>query len=352
MIVMKKIIWIVLFFPSWTIAQNEVNIQFNIENTKSKGITIINGDYTNADVLFGKRVTDVPLIDGKANWKHQISKPIFVTAQYQDSKTSEYFNYTLFLSPNDDLDFSFDSNSPKNTVEIKGIGSRNNQPLIQKLINNSQSLENYKKDSLPDNVLKAIRIRSIANQKTLKDYILENRPTEEFVKIHSLYIKYFPLWTYIRFKGNQKYNIREPFMRNENKWQVIEDSLTNINSVNIKAVLSIPDYAYFLPSYVGRIKERLWKHHELLKDYYDTDTQKEAIEIFKKDPENLLKEKIIKKHFKGETAEFLYAILIKDAINRKEDNLPEIFSIFTEKYPQSKYFKMKIRSKQKDQING
>ncbi|MCB0838766.1 MAG: TlpA family protein disulfide reductase [Bacteroidetes bacterium] len=334
---MKNTIWIVLLFPFWALAQNEVNIQFHIKNAKSSSILIFNNDFTNPDVLFGNTTTQVPLIDGKTNWKHQISNPIFITARYRDSITRKYFSYIFFLSPKDDLDFSFDANSPETTVVVKGKGARNNQPLIQKLINDEPSFESHKKDSLPDDVLKAINVRNIANQKTLKDYISENRPTKEFIDIHSLYVKYFPLWTYIDFKGDQKFNIKEPFIRNEHKWQAIEDSLININSVNNQEILVIPDYVYFLPLYLSRIKERLWEHHELLKEYYHTDTHEEATEMLKEDPDNLLKEKIIEKHFTGKTAEFLYAILFKRAINEKENNLPEIFSRFTEKYPHSPY---------------
>ena len=102
-------------------------------------------------------------------------------------------------------------------------------------------------------------------------------------------------------------------------------------------MLRISEYDYFLSSHLTRIKERLWRHAELLKDYYGTGTQEEAVTLRDEDPQNLLMEKIIDKHFSGKTAEFLYGVLFKEALGENEDNLPEIFSRFKEKYPQSDY---------------
>lgn len=327
-----------LIIPLLTKGQEAV-IHFNIYNAKASKIVAINGDYANADILFGERIIEIPLNAGKAKWTQKLSKPGFVNTLYQDSITKKYFTYAFYLSPGDNLDFSIDSKNPEAPYTVKGKGGTNNQPSIQKLVDGrfSHELEAYEKDSLPYNVFKLIKERNILYQKILDEYITANHPTKEFVKTYSLFIRYFPMWTYIDFKGDQKFKVREPFMRNENKWQTIEDSLTKVIPVSNNEALNIGDYASFLRMYLTRIKERVWNHPELLIEYFDTHTQEEAVKILAADPENLLKEKIIIKHFAGRTGEFLYGILFKEAIREKEDNLPEIFTRFKQKYPQSQY---------------
>jgi len=336
---MKYLFVILLAIPFLTKGQ-EAKIQFNIKNANANLIEIVNGDYTSAEVLFGKSDTEIPLVEGKGSWVHKLSKPMYAVTYYQDSVTKEYFNYFFYLSPGDNIEFFFDSNKPETTYTVKGKGSENNQPSIQNLTNNRFILDaykTYKTDSLPNNVFEAIKEESTLNKKILTEYITAYHPTKEFVKINKLFVQYFPMWTYMQFKGNQKFNVRQPFLRNEIKWQAIEDSLTNANPVSNDEMLSITTYDYFLANYLTRIKERLWQHPELLKEYYGTNTQEEAVKIDNEDPENLLQEKIINKHFTGKTAEFLYGVLFNRAINEKEDNLPEIFARFKEKYSQSQY---------------
>lgn len=318
--------------------EQEAIINFNIENSNANSIWIIKDRYTNAHRLFeNKGDVSVPLINGKGNWSYPLSEPTFVTASYHDSIADKYYSYVFYVSPGNELNFSFDSKNPEKTYTVKGNGSENNQPSIQKLINNRLNLKAYTQDSLPDNVFNAIKERSVINQNILNDYISQNHPANEFKDICALYVKYFPMWNYIDFKGDQIFNIREPFLRNESKWQAIEDSLIKATPVSNSKMLGIDEYNYFLSMYLTRIKERLWKHPELLKEYYGTATQEEAVKMNSDDPENLLREKIIEKHFTGKTAEFLYGTLFKGSIHQKEDNLPEIFSRFKQKYPQSEY---------------
>jgi thiol-disulfide isomerase/thioredoxin len=334
---MKKLLLILLAFPLLTTAQ-EATIHFDIKNCAAKNVWVTKDSYTNPERLFEtESEIEVPLINGKADWSCKLTHPIQAITYYKDSVTGQYYSYVFYLSPGDNLIFSFDSKNSETMYAVKGKGSKNNQPLIQKLVNNRLNLDAFKKDSLPNQAFKAIQERHALNQKILKDYISKNRPTKDFENIHTLYVQYFPMWTYVRFKGNQKFNIRQPYLRNETKWQAIEDSLTHATPLNNTELLSINEYDYFLSTYLTRIKERIWLHPELLKGYYGTATQEEAVKIHNEDPENHLQEKIIEKHFTGKTAEFLYGVLFHDAINEKEDNLPEIFSRFKEKYPQSQY---------------
>jgi thiol-disulfide isomerase/thioredoxin len=333
---MRKLFLILLIAPFLTKGQ-EATIHFNVKNPTSKNIRIIKNNYTTPDRLFEKEMgVLLPLPEGKANWTDKLSNPVFLKVYYLDSLARKVYSYTFYLSPGDDLDFSFDAKNPETTYAVKGKGSKNNLSSIQELYK-PLDLNEYEKDSLPDHVFKAIKERSTLQKKALKEYISQNRPGKDFEKSYTLYVQYFPVWTYLQFKGNQKFNVPEPYLRNEHRWQKIEDSLTQVASLNNHEVLRIDEYNYFLALHLTRIKERLWQHPELLKDYYGTNTQEEAVKLNSNDSENILKEKIINKHFTGKTAEFLFGALFMDARGEKEDNLPEIFSRFKEKYPQSQY---------------
>ena len=333
---MRELFLILLIAPFLTSAQHVV-IHFNVKNATFKEMGIVKDDYTNAVRLFDKGgEIGVPLNEGKGTWTHTLSRPVFVTAYYQDSITHMSNTYIFYVTPGDNLDFSFDAKNAGATYTVTGKGSKSNQPSIREL-RRTLDLTLYHNDSLPDRVWKAIRQRSAENDKTLKDYVSRNRPGKGFEDIYGLYVKYFPVWTYLRFNGDQKYNVPDSYKRNERHWQRIQDSLTNVVSLNNPELLRISEYDYFLSSHLTRIKERLWRHAELLKDYYGTGTQEEAVTLRDEDPQNLLMEKIIDKHFSGKTAEFLYGVLFKEALGENEDNLPEIFSRFKEKYPQSDY---------------
>ncbi|MCQ0110432.1 TlpA family protein disulfide reductase [Zhouia amylolytica] len=317
--------------------EQEASINFKVENSSVTSISILKDNFTNANRLFENngRIS-VPLTDGKGHWSVKLSKPIFVTAVISD-KNNQNKSYIFCLSPGDELNVSFESKGAESTYVVSGAGSENNQPAIQELFKDQSDLKAYRKDSLPGNVLSAIKEISNKKQKILADYNSKYHPSDELKEIYALYVDYIPMQKYIIFKGQQPYHIREPFTRNEDSWQAIEDSLINRTPVSNDKMLVFDRYCYFLGTYLTRFKEGLWQHPERLKDYYGTATQEEAVKINTKDPENLLKEKIIEKHFTGKTAEFLYGTLFKGAIDEKEDNLPEIFSRFKQQYPQSQY---------------
>ncbi|PHQ29858.1 hypothetical protein CJ305_07770 [Leeuwenhoekiella nanhaiensis] len=330
-------VWIAVILPFLAQAQTNTQIALNIENATVDQVYFANSDYTKAAVLFGERVKEVALAEGKATWQDQISRPLFINAGYHNSDTKEFFTYAFYVSPGDSLEVSFDAKNPDSTLVVQGKGYRNNQPLLQKVLSDRESYEAYQKDSLPYNVLEAITLKNAEHKQILKDYNEKYSPDQSLVEVTDLYAEYFPLWTYLTFSGAQKFYAGEAFKRNESKWQAVADSLTLKLPMNNTALFDIPDYVYFLPLHLIRLKEYVWSHDDLLPYYYDTATQEEALELYNNDRENVLREKIINKHFEGKTAEFLYATLFKSAIDDKEDSLPEIYSRFVKKYPNSAY---------------
>ncbi|PZP48963.1 MAG: TlpA family protein disulfide reductase, partial [Pseudopedobacter saltans] len=321
----------------WGICQT-ASIHFEIKNGKAKKVEIFNNDYSDATVMFKDRSFTLPLENGKANKSLSLSKPIFINAYYEESPQKS-FNYSLYLSPGDNLDITFDVNASKWIVT--GKGSENNQPLIQNF-KDDINRDLFEKDSLPYHVLTEIQRQKDSNEIVLNKYVNQYKPTNAFIKAYSLMNQYFPLYSYIDFKGDHKYKIRDAYSRNENKWQEIEDSLTKAIPVDNKAALNIPNYVYFLPIYLIRIKERLRNEqykdpNTFFKEWYGTDSIQNGMRIMNDDPENDLKERIINKYFSDKTAEFLYAIILQESFEGKQDNIPEIYERFKIKYPHSQY---------------
>ncbi|WP_442846807.1 thioredoxin-like domain-containing protein [Leeuwenhoekiella sp. H156] len=334
---MRLFIWIAVVLPFLVHAQTTTKIQLHIDNANVDKVYFLKNDYAKPSVLFGERLVYIPLEDGELTWQDQISKPLFINAGYRDSSTNESFTYSFYVSPGDSLEVSFDAENPDSTIVVQGKGYRNNQPLLQKVLSNRESYETYQKDSLPYNVLEAIKLTNAGNKKLVKEYNEKYNPDQSLVEVTDLYVEYFPLWTYLTFSGAQKFYAGEAFKRNESKWHAITDSLTRKLPMNNAALFDIPNYVYFLPLHLIRLKEYVWSHNDLLPYYYDTATQEEALKLYNNDRENVLREKIINKHFEGRTAEFLYATLFKSAIDDKEDSLTEIYSRFVKKYPNSAY---------------
>lgn len=335
---MLKLSIFLFLFPFFLHAQ-DVTICFDIKNSNVEDIEMIRGDYSSVDVLFDKeRTFKIPLRNGKAIWNDYFEKPTFITAYYDDTLKDIHTSYLFYLSPGDSLNFSFNAKSPEKSFLVSGKGSKNNQPAIQSILNSKINLGAYRKDSLPDRVLEAIHKRSSENQQLLNSYQDKYHPSEEFTTICSLYVQNYTTWTFINFKGGLRFRFsRQVFLRNEEKWQVIEDSLIKTTNFTNDTLFVIPDYNYFLSNYLMRVKEQIWDHPELLLKYYNTESQEEAVKLNKLDSENKLVEKKINTQFSGHNAEFLYAYLFKYAITDKEDDLPEIFEDFQGKFSTSEY---------------
>ncbi len=333
---MKTLFALLFVLPLFSIAQ-QATIHFDIKNSTAKNIDFsLYDDYANPEVLFGESYINVPMVNGKTDWTYKINKPTTVRFYYQSSDSSKQLEYSFFLSPGDDLKFSTDEQKLQKSISVKGKGSENNQPLIQSLHDDFiQTLyTDFTNDSLPSNVLEAIEKKNASNRLVLNNYIKSYKPTEDFIKNETVYVQYFTLINYLYLKGTIKYIIGRAYDRNENSWQIIGDSLITENPIDNDDAFITTGYPLFIADYLTRTKERVWSHRELEQDYCQNVSDKE---LLKQDYENFLKEKIIDKHFAGKTAEFLYALIFQELNNPKEDNLPEIFKRFKERYPNSEY---------------
>lgn len=332
-----KYFYIFLLIAPFAIIGQQATIHFEIKNATGENIEFsLWGDYSNPTVLFGEPYIYAPIINGKTDWTYQLSKPVRIKFFYNSVNLESEFEYSFFLSPGDELNFTIDEQKINESPLITGKGSENNQPLIQSLHDqfSNKIYTLYPNDSVPDKILKTITDKNAHNQLVLNAYIDKFQPTQAFVNNEINYLQYFTLTNYKYYKEYHKYDLGKLYTRNESKWQSIEDSLIKQNPINNDEILYTSEYAAFLSSYVGRTKERIWTHPELENEYLITLLDKQ---LYASDPENSLKEKIINKLFTGKTAEFLYADLFQTQNNPKEDNLPEIFERFKLRYPNSIY---------------
>ncbi|AHF18076.1 hypothetical protein NIASO_19880 [Niabella soli DSM 19437] len=309
-------------------------------NMNVKQIEVLNNDYSNPEVLFKKRYWSAPLREGEVIQKFSLAKPTFIVLDYEDVTIKKSSRYQFLLTPGDSLLFTVNRQQADYSITVTGRGSENNQPAIQGIYN-SLDLKSYARDSLPERVLQALSKQNDRNKMVTHAYIDKYKPTQAFVKLLQLHNRYFPVWEFIQFKGQQKFSAGEAFRRNQQTWQTEEDALVAANPLNDPQVLDIPDFVYFLPMYVFRKKESLWEESHknpasFYKDWYHTSEQ-EGKKLFLSDMENDLQERIINRYFHGQTAEFLYGALLKSTMNDKQESVPEIFERFRRKFPNSAY---------------
>ena len=139
-----------------------------------------------------------------------------------------------------------------------------------------------------------------------------------------------------------KFNIREAYYRNIIAWNKVQDSLFTIKDLNNDAALNIPEYLSLVNRFLLRTKENLWEESRknpewFYKEFYNSDTTI-GKKKFQDDLSNDLKERIINKYFTGETAGYLYAVLIDEALKDADPtNLSIIFKRFKQKYPHNEF---------------
>ncbi|MEX8548525.1 MAG: TlpA family protein disulfide reductase [Mucilaginibacter sp.] len=280
--------------------------------------------------------------DNSALYTFSITKPEFINIYCRTSNlnTSSALNYQLYLSPGDSINLQADFKKPNYGIIITGQGSNNNQPLLS--IIKDIDLEKFNGDTIPNRITAFIKKQEYSDKKHFQEYADLYKPTAPFLMAYQLNLNYYFINAYFSFKENNKFQIRESYKRNFNKWQYIQDSVFKILKIDNSNAIDVPNYLSFINNFVLREKEKLWeesaKHPiSFYKKWYNTDTII-GTKLFNQDNQNLLKEKIINNTFTGKTAEYLYASLIDEALyDANPNNLVLIFQNFRKKYPDSDY---------------
>ncbi|MBS1974540.1 MAG: TlpA family protein disulfide reductase, partial [Bacteroidetes bacterium] len=130
------ILFFVAAFFSFDAKSQNATIRVNIKNASTGKVEIINNDYSNAHVMFKERVAELPLVQGKGSEKFNLTRPIFISIDYDNDSLKRSFTYNIFLSPGDNLDFFADADQAGFGFKVTGKGRENNQPLVQQIKDN------------------------------------------------------------------------------------------------------------------------------------------------------------------------------------------------------------------------
>jgi hypothetical protein len=351
-----------VFFFAPSMAQNaSINIKMAGVTKASCEVWVSDPPLKKSD--FRKGYKDVPLKEqNSATEVFELKQPKFISMIFEPQKPEgKPIFYRFFLTPGDHLSVNIDFSKTANAIEVFGKGSNNNQPEIGTM--KEPDIHSFYGDTLPNRVIATIIRQEVLNKKTVHDYILKYKPSAEFIKAWNLNLNYEAPETYYAFKENNKHGKnRSAFLRNANKWQKIQDSLfysissekqspivlnkeinSRISMLNNQNALMSIYYTRLIESFLLREKESLWLESNnnpksFYKDWYNTDDVAEGKKQFDDDQQTLLKEKIINKFFSGAPAEYLYIVLLEDAINESNPkNVAIIFDRFKQRYPKSRY---------------
>ncbi|MGF1926239.1 MAG: TlpA family protein disulfide reductase, partial [Bacteroidia bacterium] len=267
-------------------------------------------------------------------------KPQFISIYGYDRVTKKNFQYSFYISPGDAIRFNVDFSKEDLGIQITGRGSNNNQPQLHK--SGDYKNKPFEKDSLPTRLIQVLNKEYADAKANFAIYQQTFQPTEELIKDWKLKLKYAYLYKFYNFKSNMKFNIRDEYFRNEIAWNKVQDSLFTIKDLNNDEALNVPEYLKLVSTFLLRKKEDLWMESQkkpvwFYKEFYQTDTTA-GKKIYMDDYSNDLKERIINKYFTGETAGYLYALLIEEAFKDSDPtNLATIFNRFKQKYPKNIY---------------
>ena len=136
--------------------------------------------------------------------------------------------------------------------------------------------------------------------------------------------------------------MEDAYARNHLAWQKITDSLFSTVKLNNDVALTAFRYQLLGRWFLIREREHFADSASrnldgFYKKWYNTDTI-EGRKQFDADSKNEVLEKLINQYFAGKTAEYLYAVLLSEAMETSNpQNIPAIFKRFTIKYPNSGY---------------
>jgi hypothetical protein len=252
----------------------------------------------------------------------------------------QHFNYLFYLSPGDDIQFSADMLSPNFAFKVVGKGSENNQPLLSGM--EQTDFYEFSRDTLPYRVIAAINNAQKKKQAKLDEYVKLYKASAAYVADWKMSLRYYAPELYYEFKESNKFGTEGAYNRNYVAWQKIMDSLFSVAKLNNDAALNSFRYEELVECFLSREREHFEDSASLnteafYREWYNTNAV-EGKKQFDVDTKNEVKEKIINHYFTGKTAEYLYVVLLNEAITTNNpQNIEAIFSRFKSKYPNSEY---------------
>ncbi len=254
--------------------------------------------------------------------------------------SNKFFNYSLFLSPGDELFLTADFARKDHQVTVTGKGSNNNQPEIFALTNFNWIP--FKGDKDPDRVLDAIKKQYFLNKSILANYIKVNKPSAAFVKNATNNLKYFVPDNYYEFSHNNNFFRPKDQLT---KWKKIQDSIFSTVKLSNNEALTAYNYTQLMCSVVLREMEAMWLESKktepaLTKDRWSQLNLKHETKTNRVMQPGGFDQIVLDRYFSGKAAEYAYAQTIKLKLVRADyPAVVSMYNHFKKEYPHSAYVK-------------
>lgn len=273
---------------------------------------------------------------GSTSYTTNIDQPSYLILYFSSDK---FFNYSLFLSPGDELFLTADFSKKYSQVTVTGEGSNNNQPEIFALTN--MDTEPFKGDKDPDQVLAAIEKQYLLNKSILADYIKVNKPSAAFITSATNNLKYFVPDNYYEFSHNNNFSKPQDQLT---KWKKIQDSILSTVQLSNNDALTSYNYTQLIGSVVLREAEDAWLEYksnptEFYQHWFPANPS-EGKKVYTGGLTGILNNMVIDKYFSGKAAENAYGQTIKLKLVRADyPAVVSMFDHFKKEFPASEYVK-------------
>ncbi|MEJ5993924.1 TlpA disulfide reductase family protein [Pedobacter sp. Du54] len=330
-----------LFVISITSFAEVARLTVNLRNTEVTSLNFIQPKKYLSRNFFKDGFLPIQLDEKKSAVKlFDLKEPQFFAISCYDSNTKKTLNYNLYISPGDNLILNADFSKSDFGITVTGKGANNNQPSLK--LEKSSEITKLYGDTLPTRIEYEIKRYQPINRANFEAYKKQYLPSENLIRAWELKLKYDAINTFYSFKENNKFGIQLAYNRNIKAWEKAQDSLFTLSDLNNDEAINIGEYLSFISTFLLRKKEALWKESSQNPEKFYAEWYKGGIEgaksQFLEDNTNDLKEKIIIKYFTGKTAEYLYVVLLENAIQESLlGNLIPIFERFKIKYPKNEY---------------
>lgn len=120
--------------------------------------------------------------NGTGSYRFSLNGPQWAYLRYQnsDADTAKFFDYVLYLSPGDDLNFKADFKIKDNGIVVTGKGSNNNQPLLSIL--EGESGRQFYGDTLPNRIIAFANKHQAELRSAFDKYTGTYKPSADFIK--------------------------------------------------------------------------------------------------------------------------------------------------------------------------
>lgn len=288
---------------------------------------------------------DIPVRDGKFSIDISVNSPEMMFLEGWDTVNHRSFNQPLFIKNGYRVNMKFGMSGNEYTILTTGTGSNDNQRLV---ISDYIGVEKFRKekDTIPDKLFAYILTEFAKDSISVKKYITDNKPSPEFINAWKYEMQYKVLDEYYETKQNieieWKNNNENSYNRNKERWAKLLNDLYSRVPLSNEAAMVSPAYVSFLDNYLLRTKEDIVDKAatdltSVLKEWYGKDDQTNRNALFN-DRDNLLRQKIVDKKFRGKVKEYLYALTIEHALLEElTTNIGDVYASFSLQFPDSRY---------------